>query len=359
MIALAIFISIQNVYLVSNLQIPVNCIKKYRFASMKNFILLISLVSILFSSCKTDFELNAPYKETMVIYGFLNANENVQYIRISKGFLGEGNALIMAQQPDSINYADVLHVTIDEIVNGNIANTFVLERVDTIPKEAGLFAYPYQVYYRLSNHSLNPNALYRLNVENTETGNKASSITRVVNDILNITNPSIAEVNFASTGQFSVKFSPVSNGRIYDLVIRFHYTEDSSGVISYHYVDWNFPDQFTSGGSDIIFPYARQDFYAVLAASIPVKSGVTRTVGNAALGYPAIEFRMIAGTEDLYTYQQLNSPSNTSLQDPPIFTTVENGLGLFTSRLIHLEFRNMTQKSLDSLEQGHLTSDLF
>ncbi|TAH43585.1 MAG: DUF4249 family protein [Bacteroidetes bacterium] len=326
---------------------------------MKNFILLISLVSIVFSSCKTDFELNAPYKETMVIYGFLNANDSVQYIRISKGFLGEGNALIMAQQSDSINYADVLNVRMEEIVNGNVINTFVLSRVDTIPKEAGLFAYPYQVYYRLSNHNLNAIALYRLTAENRETGYKATSITRVVNDIVNITNPSIAEVNFASTGQFSVKFSPVNNGRIYDLVIRFHYTEDSSGVLSYHFVDWNFPDQFTSGSTDIIFPYARQDFYAILASSIPYKSGVSRTVGNAAMGFPAIEFRMIAGTEDLYTYQQLNSASNTSLQDPPLFTTVENGLGLFTSRLIHLEFRNMTQKSIDSLEQGQFTRDLF
>lgn len=329
---------------------------------MKNFILLIAGLSAIFTSCKTDFDLNAPYKETMVIYGLLDANapDSTQYIRISKGFLGEGNALIMAQQPDSFNYADILKVTLKEVVNGNTVNTFTLERVDTIPKDQGLFAYPYQVYYRLPHQVLNLNSFYLLEVENLQTGNKASSLTRIVHDITQIVNPSSADADFAGVGQFSVKFSPVMNGRIYDLVIRFHYTEDSASVISYHHVDWNFPDQYTSTSAQISFPYSRPEFYVLLSRSIPVKTGVTRTVGSPlSKNGKAIEFRMIAGSEDFYTYQQLNSPSNTSLQDPPLFTTVENGIGLFTSRILHIEARDMNTRSLDTLQDGHLTKDLF
>lgn len=330
---------------------------------MKKIILLIIVVSTVFTSCKSDFDLNAPYKETMVVYGFLNSADTIaQYIRISKAFLGEGNALIMAQQPDSINYADILDVKLEEILNGSSINTYQLERVDSIPKDAGLFAYPYQVYYLLKNQRVNSTSMYRLTIRNTQTGNTASSLTRIVKDLnssIDIDNPSAADADFAPANMFSVKFRPVSNGKVYDVVIRFHYTEDSAGILSYHFVDWNFPDQFVSSTNDIIFPYYRPDFYRLLANSIPFKSGVTRVPGNSSLGYPPMEFQILAGTEDFHTYLELNSSSNTSLQDPPLFTTVENGVGLFTSRLIHIERRNLTQRSIDTLFEGHLTKDLF
>ncbi len=213
---------------------------------MKKYILHIALVLMIFNSCKTDFDLNAPYKETMVIYGLLNsADDSAQYIRISKGFLGEGNALIMAQQADSINYADILDVQIAEEINGIVQNSYQLERVDSIPKDAGLFAYPYQVYYRLNNRALNSSSLYRLTVRNTQTGNVASSVTRIVKDLnplLDIVNPSpVPNTDFSAKNMFSVRFNSPENGRLFDLVIRFHYTEISNSDSSktYHYVDWN------------------------------------------------------------------------------------------------------------------------
>ncbi len=336
--------------------------KKYSFVDLKRIILLLTLLTAILSSCKTDFELNAPYKETLVVYGFLNSADTVaQYIRVSKGFLGEGDALIMAQQPDSINYADILDVRLEEVVNGVTLNTYLLDRVDSIPKDEGIFAYPYQVYFVLKNQRVNPSNLYRLVVRNSQTGNTATSTTRIIRDLnlSDIINPSPADADFAPANKGSVKFNSVPNGRVYDVVIRFHYTEDSSGVLSYHFVDWNFSDQFVTSGAELIFSYSRPDFYKLLASAIPVKNGVTRTVGNAVAGYPAIEFRMMAGTEDFHTYMELNSPSNTSLQDPPLFTTLENGLGLFTSRLIHIERRNLINRSLDTLQNGYLTKDLF
>src|SRR5204862_7713213 len=92
---------------------------------MKRIFILVSciLTGFLFDSCSTDFSVEAPYKETMVIYGLLNPdtmNGKVQYIRISKAYLGEGNALIMAQERDSVNYADILDVNLERIdANGN------------------------------------------------------------------------------------------------------------------------------------------------------------------------------------------------------------------------------------------------
>jgi len=73
-----------------------NLLKRWHF---------IFLLPVLFiNSCKTDFDIIAPYKETTVVYGLLDPDTSVQYIKINKAFLGEGDALVMAQQMDSTNY---------------------------------------------------------------------------------------------------------------------------------------------------------------------------------------------------------------------------------------------------------------
>jgi hypothetical protein len=48
--------------------------------------LLIILVLLGFVSCDNKLEINAPYREIPVIYGFININDTVQYLRIQKVF---------------------------------------------------------------------------------------------------------------------------------------------------------------------------------------------------------------------------------------------------------------------------------
>lgn len=67
--------------------------------------LLFGLV-ILFSfySCETDFDTTADWKDITVVYGIIDQNDSMQYIKINKAFLGEGNVLQFAQVYDSSNY---------------------------------------------------------------------------------------------------------------------------------------------------------------------------------------------------------------------------------------------------------------
>src|SRR4051812_46051902 len=82
------------------------------------FLTLISL--LIFSSCKNDLKLNAPYKEYPSIYAVLNPQDGIQMIRVNKVFLGEGDANKMAQVADSINYpAGELTITLERFINGN------------------------------------------------------------------------------------------------------------------------------------------------------------------------------------------------------------------------------------------------
>src|SRR5256885_621227 len=118
----------------------------YHFPKRWYFILL---PFVFINSCKTDFDIIAPYKETTVVYGLLDPAANVQYIKINKAFLGEGNALVMAQQRDSTNYKPgSLDVKLQEIVFGQVVKTLQLDTTTAIAKDAGIFSNPYQVLYK-------------------------------------------------------------------------------------------------------------------------------------------------------------------------------------------------------------------
>ncbi|MBK6838542.1 MAG: DUF4249 family protein [Bacteroidetes bacterium] len=329
---------------------------------MKKRIIFILGFYGIFSSCSTDFEINAPYKETIVVYGLLNTLDTAQFIRISKAYLGEGNALVMAQEPDSINYADILDVKMErwQSENGPVLETFSLQRTDTIPKDEGIFAAPYQVYYRTNHQISDDGSLYKLVVTNRSNGNVASSITRIVGDVFQGT-PIANNVDFATRFFITVRFTPGDNSNVADMIIRFHYTEtDTLGNVTQHFVDWNFPEQAYSnaGSGEVEFKYFRPDFFEILGNTIPHTPGVIRRLDNLAPGYKPIEFRFIVGSEDLYTYEQLTRPGSGVVQDRPLFTTMQNGVGLFTSRLIHSEFRNLTVNTVSALDTSVFTRDL-
>ena len=71
---------------------------------MKKRLVFFVFIISLFAACSTDFNINADWQEITVVYGLLNQKETTHYIKINKAFLGEGNALTMAQIEDSSSY---------------------------------------------------------------------------------------------------------------------------------------------------------------------------------------------------------------------------------------------------------------
>ena len=92
---------------------------------MKIGILLSISIILLFTQCKNEFEVNDDWKDITVVYGLLNQTEDTNYIRVTKGFLGNEDANIMAHIKDSLYYKNV-DVLLEEW-NGNVLlNTFTL-----------------------------------------------------------------------------------------------------------------------------------------------------------------------------------------------------------------------------------------
>ena len=83
-------------------------------------IALLFLVGLTTTSCENDFEINADWKETIIIYGLLDPLDSVQEIKINKAFLNSvGSAYEVAQNPDSL-YLDSTFATITEVGSGRL-----------------------------------------------------------------------------------------------------------------------------------------------------------------------------------------------------------------------------------------------
>lgn len=313
-----------------------------------------------FWSCSEDIDLTAPYEETMAVYGFLNPNDSLQYVRISKAFLGDGNVYVMAQQQDSVNYGNILDVRMERLFNNVVAETFPLTRVDTIAKDSGTFYYPGQVYYVTNRVIREDGSKYRLVVRNTQTGYEVRATSLIIPDI-RVQDPSSSDADFATRLPIVYNFNATANARIHDLEIVFRYREiETSGAVSFHSVVIPFTEELTGANpfGPIQFWYFRPDFFVTLGQEIPVRPGVTRRVDGLPAGLKAVEYRFYSGSDDLYTYYQLTRPSDGIVQERPLFTNVENGVGLFTCRLIHSEYRNLSSLTRAAFDTSAYTRNL-
>lgn len=322
-------------------------------------IILAALCAAALVGCKNDLDVTADYKDITLVFGLLNQNDTAHYIKINKAYLGEGNAFMMAEVADSVNYqAADLDVVIEEYGNGILTNTFVLERtVNEIQKDTGLFAADANILYKLR-ATLNPQRKYKLVIANHKTNDTITAETDLIAG-LTIQNPAInSTINVIPVNSFpfTVKFKSAAHAMVYSLSIRFNYYDDNGSTLVQHYVDWNFPNVKSTnanGGEDVLIPIDGDGLFRRLDEQLQAPPvGTVRRSGK-------LEFTFYAGGEQLSTYLDVNGPSGTLQQEKPEYTNVTNGLGIFSSRF-NVTRGNITlaPQSIDSLINGRFTYDL-
>jgi hypothetical protein len=303
---------------------------------MKRLLLLVLLAaSFAYQACKNDIDLLDDYKESIVCYGVLNPKDTAHYLRIGKVFLGEGNALVMAQTSDSIQLRpEEMEVRITRLLNGTEMGFWILEPDSSIPRVPGVFEYPRQILYRGLFPVLTDGSTYLLTVTNLRTGFQAHSETVIVKDVV-MTSPGSTQqaLNFENETQIAFNFTAPRFGKGYHLALRFYYTEQfvyDTTQVATKYVDWvigtteSLRDQ---GGESMGFLVRRDDFIRMLASQIPYNPLVRRIAGTLTFIYTSV-------ADDYITYMRVQDANNNSAADLPVYSNIENGLGLFTSRNI-------------------------
>ena len=314
------------------MQIYKYVIKLSKFANMKKLTFLFLLSSILFSSCETDFNVNADWREVTVVYGLLDQNKDKQYVRINKAFLGNENAYVMASVTDSINYnPNNLEVKIEKLSSsGNVLETKIL--TDTIMfKEDGLFSLDENIIYVFdTDNFLNEEKEYKLTITNLVSGNIISCQTKLIHDLSLMSafnNPAYKMGFYSQTGNFSnttIEWTHSKNAAIYQMTLFVNFTEYGLDTIV-KTVQKVYPIIEYDGNPNMSQQITGEEFFNLLAYSIPSNTTVNRRINN-------LDILFSVGTADLNTYINLNEPPTGIVQERDLFTNIYGGIGLFTAR---------------------------
>ena len=316
---------------------------------MKKIYLIVGVFAVIFTSCDTDFDVNAEWEEVTVVYGLLDAGDEMktQQIKISKAFLGKMDALQMAQYADSINFDQgELAVKVIRVKNNGIRDTITLDEVPTLRND-GVFNDSIIVYTFENNNFLNSNSEYELLIKNNVTGNEVRSTTNIISgfdfDMGNgfrfgfietwvLGNPSATK--FSNT---TVRWgNSTDNGQQYQIDLIFNYQENnvSKSLI--------YTTPVLEGTSQ--FEFEGEKFFNFFKNELDTNPSLVRK-------FIDIDLVMIVGSQDLKTYRIINEEITGIVQERPQFTNINNGIGLFSSRYTKVRYGfPLTSSSIDFLK---------
>ena len=341
----------------------------------------------LLSSCSTDLDVLAPYKDITSVYGILSQNDNIHFVRINKAFLGREDASVMAQVQDSSQYSiDALEVRIFEYDDkNNQKRVFLLKDTIVTNKESGDFYSPNQLVYFFrtdSNSRLNQDYSYLLEIKNKLNGqtiyssyddrqNKPLPV-QLVNsfNIINPMNNPAASISFyAVTKQsdYTVKWTSAKDGLIYDLYMNMHYiavNKNSNDSIR-NVITWKFAKILGTdlrGTRDLEYKITPDIFYDKVINEFVDKAYLK---DNYFIVLDTLNFRWDVAGEDLATYIQVADPGTSIIQERPVFSNVrvqnsdgktDKAIGIFSTRYSQFIFERAINRDT-SRELKRLATD--
>jgi hypothetical protein len=306
-------------------------------------------------------DLNAPYQSTTVVFGLLDPVADTQWIKINKTFLGDGNNLDYAQIRDSSEYAweEFNSAVVQRISNGTVTKTYTIQDTVVTNKNVnGIFYGPEQtLYYIVTTGGLSDTeASYKLKVDFKSRPDIESTTNLVKAQTVNFQTPqpgtflSMAQYNTVSQSinyndNVNIKWTPVDNVDMYDLTIRFSYTEEvyaddahtqllstTPQVLEYNIGKYT-SDNLTVLGGYLTIEFGGESFFSYLSNKLKHDPKIRRIIGTYdGQKTRCFEIVMAMANDELRTYMEVNAPVTGVVSERPNYTNVTNGLGLFASR---------------------------
>ncbi|MEQ8359908.1 MAG: hypothetical protein RH860_10510 [Cytophagales bacterium] len=327
-------------------------------------ILILSIV--LFSACSTDLDVNADFRETPIMFGLINQSDSINYIRLQKAYSNQdGNALEIAKNFDSLYYDTTkVKLTLLELdrQNGDTSEVDVLVPEYNEDKAPGDFAAPGQYVYKTDFNDFKPDGYeYIFKFENSESGLEATAVTdiiaceRIVAPIrytcrdFEFTGSLRRNLDFNEDGSMNplsfLEFEGPDNAAFFSLEAVVEYTveyeeddrdrdtfstKDNVWSVITLDLDENVPGK--SYGSNGTIPIGETAFGSYLARVIDTENDEENGVISRAL--LNIQFTFYYYNESYENYLEVNGNFNPLSQTRPLYTNVDNGLGLIASRNI-------------------------
>lgn len=311
---------------------------------MKKFFKFVAF-AVLFltvSRCSTDVDIYADYKDITVVFGVADVASDTTWVKITKAFVGPGNALVIAQNPDSSNYPEKLNAQlIGYKTSGDELPPIVLDTMTIHNKQRAYYIvgdngdtvfHPFYgpdqlMYYAVG--ELKSDYSYRLQIDNNSkiiTGESPLignfSITAPVNRVSFPTNPILPDP--------TVGWTSVKNGKRYEVTMTFHYKELIPGSIdtAYKSISWYVGSKKSAGlngGEELEISYSGSNFFTLLQDKLEPIPFVQRWAG-------LVDIEIAAGSQVLDTYLSVNSSSSSLLEEVPVYSNMDGAIGIFAAR---------------------------
>ncbi len=300
------------------------------FMTLKSKILIPVFAFILcflaLQSCKNDIDINANWKEIFIIYGALNTNDTVQYVRVEKAYLDpKTGALQVAQIADSLQIDSAI------VTLSSWAGVDTMKRIFYVPKEPGIFANDKNPLYK-TNKKIDSSKSYTIQVHNPKTGTKATASTNIVWPAVISSPVRNSNSKFSCQTEFiNITFVPKNNSFAYDIKLTVYYDEflktDTFTKIS-KVIHWNMvTNQPVQAGVETRVLIPRLAFLQFLSSSIAADITLNHRLKK-------VDMTWYGGSQTIIDYISVNQPSIGIIQKTAEYTNITGGYGIFGSRCI-------------------------
>ena len=320
-----------------------------------HFIIVFTLFISLLTSCSTDVDLYADYKDVPIVYAMLNPKADTNFVKITRAFCGTNDNPINANEvaliADSSNYPGKLDACIIELesTHGSLyeptGRVITLDTITLHDKEAGVFYSPDQIYY------------YTAEPFNTGTNGSKYKYRLVVvkpnGDSLTAQTGMVGNAEFAiMTGGVGFQMAPTNELRkimfraddfasLYEVSMQFNYREQLAGQgMRKRHIKRSFGtrtiDEFhklEGTENSYYLEYSVNWLFNALAVAIGGDTIYDANHPNVVRYIDDFVISISAASDDLTYYYM----ANQAQMDSPMslittYTNIEGGYGLFSSR---------------------------
>ncbi len=312
---------------------------------MIKFILPILVGLLLFSACDNTLDINAPYRETPVVYAVIDLGQDSQIFRIQKTYQNDVNktAAEIAQYADSLY---MKNITV-RVVNDNNPNLYREFNRVAPRKEAGFFSNADSSYWgQLTTNFFAGNQKYTLRIKSNETGKEYIATTTVCGNA-NIRPLGPIDLNPGVSKFFPFHIEELGSGvYVFDGYISLKYWEkpnSNSDTITHevkYYIRSNVLSSTTNNKA--IASVNRQSYLDFLKKEIDINANVTR-------GVKSFAYVVVGSNIDYNDMIEMNKPSGSIIPKVSDYSNITNGIGVFASRTSTVVTQPLLATSIDLL----------
>jgi len=315
---------------------------------MRKTILTIALLATMLS-CNTKVDLFSDDAPKTVVYSVIDTDADTNFVKITKSFIGD--ASVLAHDYDACNYKyDEIKVWLVRVeTNDSI-------RLDTvskwIPYDANSLFYSgcRQTYY-FTTCKIIPSENYQLVIKRNN-GEVVTSTVKTINRLRFIFPDKDKSVSWIWKTD-SLKWVVPDQSTNYQSVAAFlnvdgifHYKELMPGAtdtvereILFDLKGGESGEMYNSREHNYKVTFKPEKFFEIIGKD-------EYLVNNSPMGVKRFvekfEFRVTGMGQNLYEYIVANN-SNISFQQPPEYSNIENGVGLFSTRFQQSQFNKLNQ----------------